>query len=180
MTGLYPHRNGAEGFGPINDGVTLLTDVLRDRDYLTGILSKVEHLAPFDRFGWDLAVRQDELGLGRNPDRYADAAAGFFERARQEDRPFFLMANSNDPHRPFAGSAAEQNAYTPEQLATTQAPSATYTAEEIRVPGFLPDLPDVRTSSHNTRRARGVPTTPWARCSLSSSTRRGWLRTRSS
>jgi len=157
MTGLYPHRNGAEGFGPIDEGVPLLTDTLHQQGYLAGILSKVEHLAPLNRFGWDLALWAEDLGQGRNPARYAEAASSFFARARSENRPFFLMANSNDPHRPFYGSKAERNAYTPEELATTATPSATYTADDVRVPGFLPDLPDVRTElaqyESSTRRA---------------------------
>ncbi|MCW2765970.1 MAG: hypothetical protein JWO11_1929 [Nocardioides sp.] len=157
MTGLYPHRNGAEGFGPIDDGVPVLNDVLRQQDYLTGILSKVEHLAPFERFGWDLALWQDDLGQGRNPAKYAAAAADFFARSKNEDRPFFLMANSNDPHRPFFGAAEEKKQFTPAELATTATPSAVYTADTVKVPGFLPDLPDVRTElaqyESSTRRA---------------------------
>jgi N-sulfoglucosamine sulfohydrolase len=145
MTGLYPHRNGAEGFGPIDDGVPVLNDILKQQDYLTGILSKVEHLQPFERFGWDLALYQEDLGQGRNPAKYAAAAKDFFERSKDEDRPFFLMANSNDPHRPFFGSKEEKTQFTPEELATTATPSAVYTADTVKVPGFLPDLPDVRT-----------------------------------
>lgn len=51
MTGLYPHRNGAEGFEPINDGITLLTELLGDANYALGILGKVDHIAPVARFG---------------------------------------------------------------------------------------------------------------------------------
>ncbi|TDC50361.1 hypothetical protein E1212_15095 [Jiangella ureilytica] len=144
MTGRFPHRNGAEGFGPIRDDVPILTDLLRGRGYLAGILGKVTHLAPVHRFGWDLAIDQPDLGMGRDPATYARAAAGFFDRAKAEGRPFFLMANSHDPHRPFHGSAEEQRMFTPEQLATVAQPSKEYAPADVEVPGFLPDLPGVR------------------------------------
>jgi N-sulfoglucosamine sulfohydrolase len=57
------------------------------------------------------------------------------------------MANSHDPHRPFAGSEKKR----PSEGATAASgkgypsPGRIYSAEEITVPGFLPDLPDVRT-----------------------------------
>ncbi|KAB8195436.1 sulfatase-like hydrolase/transferase [Nonomuraea phyllanthi] len=144
MTGRYPHRNGAEGFEPIRDDVPVLNDLLRPRGYLTGILGKVGHLAPVERFAWDLQITPPQLGMGRDPEQYARFAAELFERARTEGRPFFLMANAEDPHRPFHGSAAEQRRFTPEELATIATPSRVYTPAEAEVPGFLPDLPGVR------------------------------------
>ncbi|MEW9555848.1 sulfatase [Nonomuraea sp. NPDC050783] len=144
LTGRYPHRNGAEGFEPIRDDVPVLNDLLRPRGYLTGILGKASHLTPVERFAWDLRADPPELGMGRDPARYAQAAATLFERAKAEGRPFFLMANAEDPHRPFHGSAAERIAFTPEQRATMATPSRVYTPDEAAVPGFLPDLPAVR------------------------------------
>lgn len=145
LTGRYPHRNGAEGFEPIRDDVPVLNDLLRPRGYLTGILGKVSHLTPIERFAWDLRVGPADLGMGRNPARYAEAATALFQRARTERRPFFLMANAEDPHRPYHGSAAEQIGFTPEQRATMATPSRVYTSDEATVPGFLPDLPGIRT-----------------------------------
>ncbi|MEV0620040.1 sulfatase [Nonomuraea sp. NPDC050404] len=141
LTGRYPHRNGAEGFEPIRDDVPILNDVLRARGYLTGILAKVQHLTPIPRFAWDLQVGQTDLGMGRDPARYAEQAAALFARAKSENRPFFLMANAQDPHRPFSGSADEQNLPSRDY----PAPSRVYTADEVSVPGFLPDLPEIRT-----------------------------------
>lgn len=148
MTGLYPHRNGAEGFDSIRDDVPVLNDLLRPRDYLTGILGKVDHLTPTDRFRWDLSVDRDDLGLGRNPDLYAREASGFFSRARSRRRPFFLLANVHDPHRPFHDSQQECETYTEKQLATAAKPSKVFTSEHIDegdVPGYLSDLADIRT-----------------------------------
>ncbi|MEO3756184.1 sulfatase [Streptomyces sp. B6B3] len=145
MTGLYPHRSGAVGFGPVADDVPLLTDLLYERGYLTGILGKLGHLDPVSRYRWDLARDNTDLGLGRSPERYAQQANGLFDRAASERRPFFLMVNAHDPHRPFHGSREERDTYTPAQLADVSRPSMTFTEREADVPGYLDDLAGVRT-----------------------------------
>jgi N-sulfoglucosamine sulfohydrolase len=145
MTGRYPHRNGAEGFEPVRDDVPILIELLRGRDYLTGILGKVNHLEPVERYGWDYASDQEALGMGRDPAIYARAVADVFDLAKARRRPFFLMVNSHDPHRPFHGSAQERKSFTPEELATVPPPNKVFDADDVAVPGFLPDLPDVRT-----------------------------------
>jgi N-sulfoglucosamine sulfohydrolase len=144
MTGRWPHLNGAEGFEPISDGVTLLTDLLRGAGYRCGILGKVEHLQPTARFGWDLARSRDELGVGRDPRRYADEAERFITAAADNGQPWFLMANSHDPHRPFHGSDQEQQMFSGAQRSQIPPPSRVFAPGEVSVPGFLPDLPDVR------------------------------------
>lgn len=139
MTGRYPVRNGARGFEPIDTGVPTLQEQLRRAGYLNGIMAKNNHLAPREKFCWDYYVTQNELGKGRSPSLYHRYAKQFFQQAKSEGKPFFLMANSCDPHRPFAGSAQELNNYgghTPV--------SRTIKPEEVEVPGFLPDIPDVR------------------------------------
>ncbi|MDN4599486.1 sulfatase family protein [Leifsonia virtsii] len=143
MTGLVPHRNGAEGFEPINDGVTLLTELLADQDYELGILGKVGHIAPVERFGWDFIRQMEELGLGRDPGKYGAATAEFLAGA--DGRPWFLMANAHDPHRPFHGSADEAAKWPEDARGAIPAPSRTFDAAESTPPGFLPDLEGVRT-----------------------------------
>lgn len=145
MTGLWPHRNGAEGFEPIDEGIGVINDLVRGRGYLTGILGKVKHLQPVERFGWDLAVDMRGLGMGRDPEAYGRGTEEFLARAAAEGRPWFLMANAHDPHRPFHGSEAEREFWPEEQRALYPAPSRVFAAEEVKVPGFLPDLPEVRT-----------------------------------
>jgi len=56
---------------------------------------------------------------------------------KKSGKPFYFMVNSDDPHRPF---------FVPgEKLKGGMAkPSRIYSPDEIEVPGFLPDLPDVR------------------------------------
>jgi N-sulfoglucosamine sulfohydrolase len=143
MTGRYPHRNGAEGFEPIDTNVPTLQEKLHEAGYLNGILGKVKHLAPANKFKWDMAKDSGELGWGRDPKMYYRFAGDFFRQAASEGRPFFLMANSHDPHRPFHGSTQEQNRFA-KVLKEIPKPSRVYESEEVEVPGFLADLPQVR------------------------------------
>ncbi|WAH97333.1 sulfatase family protein [Arthrobacter sp. MMS18-M83] len=145
MTGLWPHRNGAEGFEPINDRIVVINDLLKQAGYRLGILGKVDHLQPVERFAWDTAVNMRELGLGRNPAAYGRRAEEFIAEATGEGRPWFLMANAHDPHRPFHGSENERDKWTSEEREFYPEPSKVYDADEVQVPGFLPDLPGVRT-----------------------------------
>lgn len=57
-------------------------------------------------------------------ERYRAEAAAFFARAKAAGKPFFLNANTHDPHRPFA--------------------EREYAPSDVPVPRFLPDLGDVR------------------------------------
>jgi len=142
MTGRYPHRSGGEGFHRITKTDTpLLIEHLAAAGYRCGILGKVGHCTPKASFKWDMSHDMGDLGAGRNPARYASFAKGFIEEAARAGRPFFLMANSHDPHRPFSGSDQEKGRF--KNQAVTP-PSRTYRPDEVRVPGFLPDLPEVR------------------------------------
>jgi N-sulfoglucosamine sulfohydrolase len=143
MTGRYPHRNGAEGFQPINTSVPTLQEQLNKAGYLNGILGKVTHLAPREKFKWDMVEDYKDLGYGRNPELYYKYAGDFFRQTSRQKKSFFLMANSHDPHRPFHGSAQEQKKFQ-KILKDIPAPSRVYKAEEIEIPGFLPELPNVR------------------------------------
>jgi N-sulfoglucosamine sulfohydrolase len=146
MTGRYPHRNGAVGFNDIRLDVPTLQESLAAAGYINGILAKVEHLTPLKKFCWDTVVGAAELQNGRSPKVYYQNTKQFIEKARAAGKPFFLMANSQDPHRPFAGSEPPQKG---KQVAKKKAIAAagvsqTYKPEEVEVPGFLPDLPAVR------------------------------------
>lgn len=145
VTGRWPHRNGAEGFEPIDDNVPLITDVLRIEGYATAILGKVEHLQPIARFQWDQVLTMHELGMGRSAARYGEASSSFMGESAAAGRPWFIMANAHDPHRPFHGSDEENLVFTEAEQATVPAPSRTFSPEEAElVPGFLPDIAEVR------------------------------------
>ncbi len=144
MTGRYPHRNGAEGFDPISDDVPTLQEQLHAAGYLNGILGKEIHLRPKERYCWDQYITQGDLasgaGIGRSPERYHHFTGVFLKRAREEKKPFFLMANIHDPHRPFAGSQQELRSWGRNLPKVTR----TIKEEDIDVPAFLAELPDIR------------------------------------
>lgn len=158
MTGRYPHRNGAEGFQPIRPDTPTLQEQLHRAGYFLGIFSKTEHLVPREKFHWDVHKPQKEMGRGRVPQRYYEEAKSFFGAAREQGKPFFLMANSDDPHRPYAGSADERRSY-----GLTTDFTREVKPDEAWVPGFLPDIPGVRkelaeyyTSSHRADQSVGA------------------------
>jgi N-sulfoglucosamine sulfohydrolase len=141
MTGKYPHSNGAMGFEPIRQAVVTLQELLNEAGYLNGIIGKENHLAPREKFRWNMCVRTlvEGYGFGRDPAVYYEHSAGFIAEARRQGKPFFLMANVNDPHRPFAGSGSERKLW-----GCNTAVRRVFHPDEVQVPGFLPDLPDVR------------------------------------
>lgn len=142
MTGRYPHRNGALGFQPIDPDVPTLTELLHEAGYTNSIIGKENHLQPKEKFYWDhyVKVMDDENGQGRSPQVYYEYTKQVIEQSCSEGRPFFIMVNSHDPHRPFAGSKQELRRFGYATGVRRQ-----YNAEEIEVPGFLPDIPGVRT-----------------------------------
>lgn len=144
MTGRFPHRNGAMGFEPINTEVPTLQQSLHKAGYLNGIMAKVTHLRPKECFPWDMEVDANELGQGRDAALYYRFSKEFFDRAKTEGKPFFLMANSQDPHRPLAGSTGEKNPTGKRKGIEFPGVSRTIKPEEAAIPPFLPDLPDVR------------------------------------
>lgn len=145
MTGLLPHKNGAEGFLPINEDVDVISRILVADGFHVGILGKVDHLQPVEKFKWDFARDMRSLGMGRSPQAYGRAAREFLQSAADQGKPWFLMANSHDPHRPFHQSEDEREKWTDEERELYPAPSQVFTPAEVEsVPGFLPDLPAIR------------------------------------
>ncbi|MCL5282966.1 MAG: sulfatase [Planctomycetes bacterium] len=135
-TGRYGHNSGVMGFMHTTRDIPTIMQTLRDAGYLTGILGKVDHSTPKASYRWDFVHDQNELGNGRDPEIYYRYCQEFLARCRQEGKPFYFMVNSHDPHRPF---------HIPGQpMEGAKEPSKTYTAAEVPVPGFVPDLPGVR------------------------------------
>jgi N-sulfoglucosamine sulfohydrolase len=149
MTGLYPHRSGATGFGSIRAGTPTLFERLSAAGYGVGIMSKVDHTTPSRRAAWDFVVTVKMLNGGRDPALYYQHARAFFAESKRSGKPFFLVVNIDDPHFPFAGTAAEQSFVRHRLRGFTGAPPPPdrhYAPGEVAVPGFLPDLPPVRAS----------------------------------
>ncbi len=135
-TGLYSHNNGVMGFMHTDRNIPTIMETLRDAGYLTGILGKVDHSTPKANYQWDFAHDQKALGNGRDPDIYYTRCTEFFARCRDENKPFYFMVNSHDPHRPFHIPG--------KPIRDAKEPSKTYGPSDVPVPGFVPDLPGVR------------------------------------
>lgn len=145
LTGLYPQRSGVEGFQQIRAGTPTLPAILSQAGYLTGTVGKP--LGQQETFRWSVTYRWqgagDEDMWGRDPAVYRRFTKSFLDMAKASGQPFFLMANSHDPHRPFANSASESRRFDRPNYERAE-PSRTYSPDEVTVPGFLPDLRDVR------------------------------------
>ena len=122
MTGRYPHRSGALGFDAIRRDVPTLPEALKKAGYHTVLIGKAEHVPRHEGFD---DVKYQLKGLGRDPESYFGYVKDAIAAAQAAGKPFFVMANSHDPHPPFAFEAA-------------------YKPGDVPVPGFLPDLPAIR------------------------------------
>lgn len=116
LTGMFPHANGhwRNTVGPavpepesqfsrqgtkvdpvgVHEDIPTLVEILDRAGVETGITQKF-HLSP----PWKYRFRQ-RLGAGSDPDSHLRAMRTFL--AACHDRPFFMMANIGNTHRPFA------------------------------------------------------------------------------
>jgi len=143
MTGRFPHRFGATWFEPVADEVTILQEVLDEAGYINGCIGKAHHLQPEPKYRWSMSLHYGELKGGRDPEAYYRHCRDFFRMAEEADKPFFLMANSHDPHRPFHGSE-DENTMPKGWRPYMKTPCRVYKPEEVEALGFLPDLPTIR------------------------------------
>ncbi|MEZ6123499.1 MAG: sulfatase [Planctomycetaceae bacterium] len=143
-SGLYPHNTGVEGFYQVRDAKHLhLADLMQRAGYYTGILHKVSHSTPYHPYpSWNVNLDTDRGGQKRDvkaPQTYGDGAAQGMEEARQAGKPFCLVLNVADPHKPFFAEGKD-GATVPDK----NVPSRVFTPDEVPVPGFLFDDPVVR------------------------------------
>ena len=153
MTGRYPHNSGALGFTKIKPDVPTLPETLQKNGFMTGILGKTEHVVPSRTKAFGYSRDRSEMDNGRSQELYGQFAAEFLGQVKKEGKPFFLMVNAHDPHRPFDNrKPADQRIVAEEtgdkknkgRRADYPAPSRIYQPDEIVIPGFLPDLPPIR------------------------------------
>jgi len=146
QTGRFPHNNGAEGFEPIDYDVPTLPEQLKHIGYINGILGKEIHHQPVERFFWDYIPFKTETdsiwrkGNSRNPSLFYQYSRKFFELAKEKKQPFYFVANSHDPHRPFIGSRNDTLTWGNNMPPVTRQ----FTPDEIDLFGYLPDIENVR------------------------------------
>lgn len=145
MTGRYPHTSGALGFDKIKKGVPTLPETLREAGYYTGVIGKASHTVPSrHKTAFDEVHNRYALGVGRSPRLYHERVAKAMKTAVDQGKPYFLNVNLHDPHRPFANAPQERRNKNPKIWKDTPLVENPYKPEEIEVPGFLPDLPEIR------------------------------------
>jgi len=140
FSGRYPHNNRVEGFYQVKDpGYPVLADLLKTAGYFTGIRGKVSHSTPYSPYpAWDVVL--DTLPDGKpahikNAESYYTSTKQGIAAAQKAGKPFFLSLNISDPHKPFYNEGGKGD---------PNVPSRVFTADEVPVPGFLFDDPEVR------------------------------------
>ena len=137
-TGLYTHTSGQYGLAHAEhnfhtrDNVQSLPGSLKKNGYRTGILGKI-HVLPRSVYPFDVEITK---GIGANR-----SVAQMGEQSRQfirdsGDKPFALVVGFSDPHRSAKGFGNE-NAY-------PGVKEVRYRPEDVTVPYFLSDKPEVR------------------------------------
>lgn len=142
-SGRYPHNNRVEGFYSVPDpDYPVLADLMKAGGYFTGIRGKVTHSTPYSPYGWDLDL--DTLPDGtkahmKNAESYYISTKQGIAAAQEAGKPFCLIINISDPHKPFY--AEGKNGVTVDD---PNVPSRVFTADEVPVPRFLPDALEIR------------------------------------
>jgi N-sulfoglucosamine sulfohydrolase len=134
LTGLHNHANGQFGHAHApsdfhtHSWVQGLPALLHKKNYQTLCLGKF-HVQPASVYGFDQFAAEGKQG--RSPEAFAVAARSFIDQSG--DRPFFIYACSNDPHRNFANDVVHDG----------EKP-VVYKPAEVEVPAYLPDSPQCR------------------------------------
>jgi N-sulfoglucosamine sulfohydrolase len=142
-SGRYPHNNHVEGFYQVkNPGYPHLVDLMKGAGYFTAIRHKVAHSTPYSPYGWDLVLDTAADGTAlhtKDAASYGTCTRRGIESAQAAGKPFCLVINVADPHKPFYAEGAGG-----ETIPDPHKPSRVITPEEVPIPGFLFDDPVVR------------------------------------
>jgi N-sulfoglucosamine sulfohydrolase len=118
FTGTYPHENGQIGLAThglklYDKNPFIFINALKESGYRTAILGKI-HVNPESAFHLDERLEGDSFGK-RNVQKVTSNAMKFIE---ESDKPFFLMVNYADTHRPYVkqGEGLPLNPYNKEDV----------------------------------------------------------------
>ncbi len=139
-SGRYPHNNRVEGFYQIQDpDYPHLSDLMKAAGHFTGIRGKVSHSTPYHPYpAWDIVLDTNPDGSkahNKDPQSYYLSTQTGIAKAKQAGKPFCLNLNISDPHKPFYAEGGKPDPHVPSRV---------FTADEVPVPGFLFDDPQVR------------------------------------
>jgi N-sulfoglucosamine sulfohydrolase len=158
MTGLFQDNyNTKPGTSDttVRDSVLTIPEYLRQKNYMTGLFGKDTHYRPLEKYAFDEVSPMAAMAVGRSPELYAGNIGKFIDQAVAEHRPFFISANTHDPHRPYAGAPGERESLERRFKQETKKleakpefirpPEVTaYSGKNIEAPGFIPDHEMVR------------------------------------
>lgn len=136
-TGLHTHETGQYGLHHDHHHFMTFADVptapalLNEAGYHTGIIGKV-HVGPPEVYPWQ---HREESG-SRDVGWVAARAGAYFNERKADGQPFFLTVGFIDPHRDETRGGFGNE--------TFGAEDPVFAPEEVHVPPFLPDLPEVR------------------------------------
>jgi N-sulfoglucosamine sulfohydrolase len=140
-TGRFPHRSGGEGFQHLRfPDVPTIPATLHDAGYFVAILGKVPHSTPYPNTPWDFAEE-----IGRNTEQFYSKSKGVIETAQAAGKPFYLIVNSHDPHRPYFNhkNAGKKPTSRKGKLPNSE-PSRVFMPDEVLIPADFPDHPEIR------------------------------------
>ncbi len=142
-SGRYPHNNRVEGFYQVKDpGYPHLVDLMKGAGYFIAIRGKVPHSTPYTPYGWDLVLDTLPGGVAAHQKDSASYGASTeygISSAKKAGKPFCLVMNIMDPHKPFYAEGRNG-----ETIPDPHKPSRVFTPEEVPIPGYLFDDPVVR------------------------------------
>lgn len=137
-SGMFSHANGVEGFVQNRSAdYVVLCDLAKSAGYFAGIRGKVSHSTPYHPYAWDADLGTDESGKKfhvKDPIGYGISTRKGIELAKQANKPFCLMINISDPHKPFYAQGKKG-----ETVDDPHRPSRIFSASEVPVPGFIPE-----------------------------------------
>lgn len=135
-SGLYPHNNRVEGFYQVKDAsYPTLTTLMNQAGYFTAIRHKVSHSSPFQPYPWGLIL--DTLDDGskahvKDASSYGVSTARGIEAADKAGKPFCLVINIADPHKPFYAQGKGGKT-----IDDPHVPPRVFKPSEVPIPGFL-------------------------------------------
>ena len=141
QTGRYPHTSGVEGFYKVRTDFPILPDLMNVNGYFTAIKGKLSHSTPYQPYPWDMIMDPEQEkrdGKGK-PETFYDFTRDAIAASGKTRKPFYMLVNIVDPHKPFY---ALNNAS--KVVPDKNRPSRVFTAGDVVVPRFLPDLPITR------------------------------------
>jgi len=145
QTGRYPHTVGMYSFYNVQADFQILPQRLRDAGYFTACVNKPRDTSITDDY--DLYWDYYQLMKGpekRSSDFYAEHVRKALSQAKDAGAPFYCVVNIADPHKPlFNDPQSVKSGFDDFR------PSTVFSVDDVTVPGFLPEHPEIRKELRN-------------------------------